>query len=494
MLEKRRILKLRTDDLVPPEEDRKVELHTFDVLLPCRRYDVSYKVAVLGQMSPTLEFLMRLVKSVDGIGEDEARQFFGYNRVEMEFVLGEGTTPGYIERRANRLWLTTAGEALFSNGDDGPAIYSVENRRNSFGFDQLAIAPQTHMHLDQLEMNLPDLSLDVYKGGGRASKVVEDRFHYFFRELADREDRDRLQRRDLYAIGSAIPGDRFQVPVRIKVVAQASSPSVVEADLTSWRSDQEMSDRPEIEQAIGRFLSELRLPKQEAVDAHAYRLLTELAPDFFKEFTISSGLSIGRYWREAVSRAGEPRTDRQTIALVGSLLTQGNIERILRVVDYGLRQSEPPKMVLSVPPVTKHWGATTLLRDLNALIRMKLRHSDGDESSEPETCCVCTEKVPKYISSAFDNAVAVAYCSLPPSLEIYLMPGLAAVALVHAPIGPAGMGAPAPLGFATFDPAVIRRIENLIGDEVAPRVTEDARRSAIERAIAPRAALEAKVD
>jgi hypothetical protein len=39
------------------------------------------------------------------------------------------------------------------------------------------------------------------------------------------------------------------------------------------------------------------------------------------------------------------------------------------------------------------------------------------------------------------------------------------------------MGAPAPLGFATFDPALIRRIENLIGDEVVPRVNEDTRLS-----------------
>ena len=230
------------------------------------------------------------------------------------------------------------------------------------------------------------------------------------------------------------------------------------------------------------------------MDAHAYRLLTELAPDFFKEYTISSGLSVGRYWREAVSRAGEPRSDRQTIALAGSLLTQGNIERLLRVVDYGLRQSKPPMMVVSVPPLTKHWGATTLLRDLNALMRMKLRSAAGDESTEPEICCICTQKIPKYIIPAFDSSVSLEYCSLPPSLEIYLIPGVTAVVLVHAPIGPAGMGAPAPLGFATFDPVVISRIENLVAEEVVPRVAEDARRLAIERAIAPWAAVEAAAD
>jgi len=483
MAEKRTTLRMKTDDLVPPDEDRMIEMHTFDVLLPCRRYEVDYKVAVLGQISPTLEFLLRLLKAADGISEDDARLFFGYNRVEMEFVLSEGVNPGYVERRDDRLWLTPAGEMLFSHTDDGPVIYSVENRRNSFGFDQLSIAPQPHVSMDQLEMGLPDLSLDSPKGAGNASKVVEERFHYFFRELGDREDRDRAQRRDLYSIGKAIPGDRFQVPVRIKVKAQASSPSIVEGDVTDWRQEAEMSDRPEVEQAVGRCLSDLRMPRNLKEDDQGYRLLTELAPEFFKDFTISSGLSVARYWREAVARAGEPRADRQTVPLVGSLLTQTNIERLLRVMDYGLRQSAPPSIVLSVPPRTKFWGASTLLRDLNSLIRLKLRGPDGDEATEPQTYCVVTGKMPRYLPHAFDTVVAVEFCGLPAGLEIYLAPGVSAVVMVHAPIGAIGSGVPAPLGFATFDPGVLRRISDLVLDNMTRYVADLSRRSEIEKSI-----------
>lgn len=483
MAEKRATLRMKTDDLVPPDEDRMIEMHTFDVLLPCRRYEVDYKVAVLGQISPTLEFLLRLLKAADGISEDDARLFFGYDRVEMEFVLSEGVNPGYVERRADRLWLTSAGEMLFSYTEDGPVIYSVENRRNTFGFDQLSIAPQPHVPLDHLEMGLPDLNLDAPKGAGRASKVVEERFHYFFRELGDREDRDRAQRRDLYSIGAAVPGDRFQVPVRIKVRAQASSPSIVEGDLTDWRQEPEMSDRPEVEQAVGRFLSDLRMPRNDKQDAQGYRLLTDLAPEFFKDFTIASGLSVTRYWREAVARAGEPRADRQTVPLAGSLLTQTNIERLLRVMDYGLRQSPPPSTVLSVPPMTKFWGASTLLRDLNSVTRLKLRGTNGDEATEPETYCVVTGKIPRYLPHAFDTVVAVDSCGLPAGFEIYLVPGVSAVAMVHAPIGAIGSGVPAPLGFATFDPTVLRRIGDLLLDNVSRYVADLSKRSEIEKAI-----------
>jgi hypothetical protein len=52
---KRPILRLKRDELVPPEEDRRLEIAVYDVLLPRRRFDITYKVAVLGLATPTLE-------------------------------------------------------------------------------------------------------------------------------------------------------------------------------------------------------------------------------------------------------------------------------------------------------------------------------------------------------------------------------------------------------------------------------------------------------
>src|SRR5262245_51950340 len=111
---KRPILRLKRDELVPPEEDRQLEIAIYDLLLPCRRFEITYKVAVLGLATPTLEFLLRLVKAVPGISEDEALSFFGFSRRELEYVLDEATSPGYLERDEGRLWLTTAGDNLFS--------------------------------------------------------------------------------------------------------------------------------------------------------------------------------------------------------------------------------------------------------------------------------------------------------------------------------------------------------------------------------------------
>ena len=480
MTTERPILRLKTpNEGDHQEEELRVDLFTFDVLLPCRRYEVAYKVAVLGNISPTLEFLLRLVKAVDGIDEEEARAFFGYSRVEMEYVLSEGTSPGYVDRVESRLWLTTSGDALFSEGGDEPAIFAVENRRSAFGFDQLSLAPQQWVSMDRMEMHLPDLSIDTPFGGSSPSKAVEGRFNYFFRELGDKADRERSKRRNLYSIDGVTPGDRFQTPVRINVFCRVSTPSVGEIDLAAWRPDQEMTDRPEIEKAVGEFVADLTVPRIAQYDDAAYRVLTELAPDFFKEYMTANGLSVHRFWRYAASHSGETRVDRKTIPLAGSLLTRENMEKALRIVDAGLKRTIPPEVFISVPCVRKYWGATTLTRELNALLRTKLRKEGEDGATEPDAICIFVDKVPKYVNDCFDVVVCVDTMDLPQSLELQVIPGIAVIGLVHAPLG-ANHGLPVPLGFASFDPKVLKAAEDMVADKVCRFITRDVVRDRLD--------------
>src|ERR1700722_5096628 len=112
----RPILSLKGNELVPPNEDRRVEINVYDILVPCRRFEVAYKVAILGQLSPSLEFLLRLIKVVPGIAEGDAAAFFGYSPREMSYVIEEAYGPGYINRDESRLWLTAAGDTLFNDG------------------------------------------------------------------------------------------------------------------------------------------------------------------------------------------------------------------------------------------------------------------------------------------------------------------------------------------------------------------------------------------
>ncbi|MDX1146841.1 hypothetical protein GOL39_30365 [Sinorhizobium medicae] len=485
MVEKRPILTLKpASEVASAEEDVRIDLHTYDVLLPCRRYEISYKVALLGSISPTLEFLVRLLKSVDGIDEDEARSFFGYSRTEMEYVLSEGVAPGYVERRDSRLWLTTAGEGLFSEGGDEPAIFAVERRRKEYGFDQLSLSPERCIALDRLEMLLPDLSVDNPFGGGNPSRSVGERFRYFFRELGDRQEK-RSKRRSLYSIDGVVPSDRYQIPVRIKVYCQTSSPTVPEIDLSSWRPDQELSDRPEVEKAVGEFVASLGSNSNPEADAHHF--LMQLAPDFYAEYRLARGdLSTRRYWRYAASHQGEIRTDRKTIPMIGSLTTKDNMEKFFRLVDIGLRDREPPDLVISVSPQAKHWGATSLLRDTNQFVRQKLRSEGEDGSHEPDVICLAPGKPAKYLSEIFETVVGLDINDIPRAIEFYFIPGVAVVALTHAPFG-VPIGIAAPLGFASFDAEVLERTAQVILDGVVRHIEREEVRARIEKEIAKRA-------
>lgn len=483
-MSKRPTLRLKREDLVPPEEDRQIEIATYDLLLPCRRYDISYKVAVLGLATPTLEFLLRLVKAIPGVGEQDVLSFFGFSRRELEYVLNEAIVPGYLERNEGRLWLTSAGENLFSHSDDGPVIFSVEGRRGSYGFDLLAMAPERPKFLDKVEMALPDLRLEDHAAAGRASTKIPNSFRRFFRELGERKDREQVKKLDLYSVDDVTPADRFQIPVRIRLLSQASSPGIAEVDFRDWRPDHDLSDRPEIEQAAGRFLEELNMSANSVADGAAYQVLLDLAPEFLKEFTTRAGLSVNRYWREAVSRVGELRSDRKTIPIVGALVNQDNVERLLRLAEYGSRQVDsPPSIVLSVPPVVPYWGATAVLRDTVSVLRRKLvRDETSMEDSDLKSVCLVAAKPAKYIEQSFDQVGSLSRLGHPPSLEFLVVPNVAACVLVHAPIG-CSSGIAAPLGFASFDPEILGRVQDLLLETSVRHLDSSQLRDDVERAL-----------
>jgi len=455
----RPLLRLKRHELLPSDEDRRVDLDIFDVLLPCRFFEVNYKVASLEQVSPTLEFLLRLVKAVPGIADEDAALFFGYSSTDIEYVLEEAVGPGYLERRGGRLWLTISGESLFKDDEEQPSIYTVEARRRSFGFDLMSIAPQVKQFLDELERTLPELPFENPSATGRVAEFVPSRFKKFFRELAYQEDRGKAARRDIYSIDPTVtPGERYQMPLRVMTFAMASNPSAVEIDLSLWRMEHEIADRPEIERAVAMFVDEQQVSVTELDAASGYQKLVDLAPEFLKEFTTRNGLSKVRYWREAVNRAGEPRSDRKTIPIVGSLLLPSNVERIQAVLDYGLRNiTEAPANIYAIAPHTRRWGATTQQRDLLTLIQETTALALPDERSEMKSLCLYAWGKPApYIAKTFDEIQVVRTGAFPKSLELLLVPGVMLAAIVHAPLG-APTGNPVALGLASFDPLVIER-------------------------------------
>ena len=124
-----------------------------------------------------------------------------------------------------------------------------------------------------------------------------------------------------------------------------------------------------------------------------------------------------------------------------------------------------------------------MLRDANTLIKQKLVIEDEKGTRESEAVCISIGRPAKYLQEAFDDVASIDAHELPPMLELYLVPRVAVLALSHAPLG-ATVGLPAPVGFVSFDAAVLKRCENLLVDKVFRYIDRDHLRTKLEKAVA----------
>src|ERR1019366_8537234 len=111
-----------------------VEVDVLEVRLPCRTFQISYKVAETGEFSLTTEFLLRLSRLADGLQEDAVGDFFGFSPDETRFIVDFVESVGYAKRKNGRVYLTDSGHGLFAGGDD-PALFEVHSKQERFDFD-----------------------------------------------------------------------------------------------------------------------------------------------------------------------------------------------------------------------------------------------------------------------------------------------------------------------------------------------------------------------
>lgn len=456
----RPILTLKSKSLIDVESDGPLELAVYDVLLPCRQFAVSHKVAEVGRVSVTSEFLLRLLKTVDGMKEEDIAAFFGYDQREMSFVMSEVEANDFVVRKDGRVHLTTVGQGLFRDGSEYPEIYEVDSRREMVGFDLIALAPEDRGFLGEFERRLPELrARDGEKVSAAARLIYREAFRRFYGEIARRRDPTATAKRSLYSIDDVEAKDRFSSTVRFTVRSTGLRPSVAEPDMSGWRPEYEREDRADIIEAVSRFVDEMKMHRGPEVDG-AYQILLALAPDFLKDFMRKDGFAVERYYREAFSRAGDVRSDRPTVPLLGSIFTRENTRRLFDVSEYGLKSVEkPPTLCVWVVPQTKHWGATTALPSLLEQFKSRvLSISDGETEDVVSRAVgmVAGHAPPKHIEAAFDAVGTSNLSRVSPFLELLLVPNVLIAVTVNAPIGVTS-GLPVPLGFVSFDAEIVAR-------------------------------------
>jgi hypothetical protein len=314
--------------------DAKVSVGIFDLQLPARQFLVQHKVAEVGDVSLTTEFLLRLLHSADGIPEEIAARFFGFDANEMAYVVRDAETRAYISRSEGRIWLTDPGHALFKEGDK-PQIYEVLKKTEKVGFDLLALAPCDREPLSEFERSLPELAVRDPDLVANASKHVPESFRRFFGEISSRRDRDASDqlKRSLYSVDDVVAGDRFSAVVPILAMASVRRPGEPEAFLEKWKTGHELADRDRVVHGVAEYLESLRTTKTQE-DGNALEVLANIAPEYLREYVNRSGFASLRYFKELAGRAGEFRSDRQTVGILGALYQPNNIERIKTAIGY----------------------------------------------------------------------------------------------------------------------------------------------------------------
>ncbi|MGZ3388755.1 MAG: hypothetical protein ACXVCF_04110, partial [Isosphaeraceae bacterium] len=304
-------------------------------------------------------------------------------------------------------------------------------------------------------------------------------------EIMARRERTIGGKRSLYSIDEVTPKERFSSLVRVSVRATGLRPSTGEPDFGEWRDGADLDDRRAVSEAVSAFVDGLSIDRR-SDDAEAYEVLATLAPEFLKDVLRKDGLAVERYYREAFMRAGEPRVDRQTIPLLGTIFTRPNLIRTLEVLDYGLRSQARPEGLIWIGPTAPSWGATRRLPELLREIKARCqRVFDADGARRVAAIGLLTGRPEAYIEKAFDDWGVTDTPQTPGRLELMIVPEVMAAASVHAPIG-ASRGLAVPLGFLSFDPRVVQRAQAYVAPLTGRFVRDPQLLAAIDQMLGDR--------
>lgn len=460
------------------EDTSSIDIGIYDVLLPCRRYRVTFKVAEVGKVSLTTEFLLRLIHTVDGMPETAVAKFFSFEPQEMTYLLNDAVSLGYISRGAGRLWLTTAGRQLFVPWDEAPQIYNVDTRTINVGFDMLSFSPEEKTWMEHFDNRLPELPIDPLIAGA-AKERIPTSFKHHFNDLTLRRHSRYDARKTLYSIDEIVPTERFTSIVPVVVSSLRTNPAQGEPNLLIWRSEEQLESRHQITSAVARFVDELRMDLPPDANLH-YQMLADLAPDLMRDYVGKEGIFVEHFYRDvALLKGAGFRRNRRTVPILGPLISAKTIRLLLD----GLNRTCANSQINCIPhkfywkaPSNRHWGLSRSLPKLCEGISEYLATKIGEDVPRLVPVLIREERTRGPVR-AFLEVQETSVNSLPSSLEIILVPGLLVAAVVHLPVQ-AMNGHAVPLGFVSIEAEVVARAERLLQQVTSielpnERITED---------------------
>lgn len=346
-----------------PQDQEPPLVGTIDFLLPCRDYVVDFKVADTKRLSITLEYLLRLLKLLGRLTEEELAEFFNYSRKELEFVLSEAKERDYVAWRNGEVELNNVGRALFSSGQNIPFSLELQSFSKRVGFDLLSLGFEHRGHLSYFERSLPELEVmhtSFVEGGSKDIPAVF-RKNYFDIMISD--SRLERERKGLYSIDKISSGDRFSALVTVNIRLDERGVGQPDYSLAGPRADQDAASRNEIFESVSSFLGRQCRTKRET---------DQVSLDLFKAL-IEGALTTPR--SQAVGKLQSPKSMAQDLldavnsaegnsAFIGSPFLPEIGTQLIAAIRDGQSKRQCTSNVAWLLPNAPAWGMTANLPSL----------------------------------------------------------------------------------------------------------------------------------
>ncbi|RTR12738.1 hypothetical protein [Azospirillum griseum] len=454
-----------------------IEINCLDVRVPCRVYSLRFKVAAETRLPLAVEFLLRLLHDVETFTEADIADFFGFTTEERNYLISQTEREGYIERRYDQIQLTHRGRGVFEGGGGRASLGEIEVRHDRQILDLISFQPAWPVPIRAFERGLPLLeTVDEASISAPEAKVraVVPRLYRENQIARAKNDQDFVE---IYSIDDIQARDRVWALQQVSV--RLSEDDMVMPDLGFNAADQR--DREDIIAACVEHVKNTR--HSDASSAASLQHLNDCAPNYFGTFFgHANGFDVRAFIQHA-SMQSMTLKDTATLRIVGTAWTRANRVHIKHAIIEAMTAMPErpfPKAAIWWKPSVPDWGCANAFKGVLDIFQECYGRSaapDGSRDRTPRdreapadfnTILIGQNdgNVTKQFALLFETILTHDGArSIPPSLELLVVPDAFFVALAHAPLEKGG-GYPVPVGMISHAPDLVHNAHHLLASLV----------------------------
>ena len=458
------------------EKEKQSKLHAIDhynFRLPCRFYRITYKVAEHRKMPLVSEYMLRLLKALKSISDNDICEFFGFRMDEALHVIKQlmrGNFATYID---GVISITSTGEELFDHFNDGvPVIFKIESHTHEFCFDQISREPVGHDSLSPFTRRLPEVQIsDEYKSI-RSTDDIASSFRNNFERCLNSLHKLSAKARPLhsvtqsewnsrlYGISSIESGDRVSSLLPVIVESKKALTSL-DVDISDWSQRIEYADTNPIRECCHTMIVNVGMNGNQS-SRNGIDYLRDCSPEsyrrFFREDASTDKLDTVAYWRMCASKHGELSADQPTAMTFGTFWLERNQEMLLSAFDLADGEVECKNLYWLKPDVSR-WGRSTEFSTLHDELCKRMSGTLSDGRPESLLLSLCedegeTRTIPWEFEQLFSSIGKLNPRCAPSDFELLVIPDKLFAANLYTSIEDLDEY-PVAFGLISFDPELV---------------------------------------